>query len=585
MTAPDNPQYRDRLARLEKWRALGIDPYGQRTDDLLPIESARKLHKGVDITPHDGADTARVAGRVMLYKDMGKLIFITLQDWTGQVQIGISKNANADAWPKAKLFELGDIAWFEGKIGHTKTKEVTIWVSAFGMLSKALLPPPDKFHGLRDTELRYRQRYVDLFANPDSMDVFLFRSRMIESTRDFLKARRYIEVETPMMQAIPGGAAARPFITHHNALDINLFMRISPELYLKRLMVGGMERVFEINRNFRNEGIDTTHNPEFTMMEVYQAYSDLAGMMELTESLFVRLARERLQALKENTPKTTDAPATPTTQDSEPGGGRTQDSSKLHLPWGDRILDFTPPFERIAYAALFKEHVGVDMMDNAAVLKTATDRGLNTTGKEHDVIVGELFEHLAEPALEKFDRPVFLHDYPAALCPLTRRKPGDPRIAERFELYIAGMELANAYTELNDPVVQEETFSKQLAGQKEEDSMAVMDEDFINALRYAMPPAGGLGIGIDRLAMVLTNRQSIRDVVLFPLLKPQGAAAVATSPVGRIMITHNGGEPSEDQMKRDVARIESTVARAHEKGRIPLGFLMDKDGTLRLIDI
>jgi lysyl-tRNA synthetase class 2 len=499
MTAPDNPQYRDRAARLAKWTALGIDPFGQRVDGLSPIADARALHKGVDATPHDGGDTAKVAGRITLLRDIGKLIFITIQDWTGRIQIGLAKQSFPDAWPQAKLLELADIAWFEGKVGHTKTGEVTVWATGFGLLTKALLPPPDKFHGLSDTETRYRQRYVDLFANPDSLDVFLFRSRMIDSIREFLKGRKFVEVETPMMQAIAGGAAARPFVTHHNALDIDLFMRISPELYLKRLLVGGIERVFEINRNFRNEGIDTTHNPEFTMMEVYQAYSDLAGMMELTESLFVRLARERLTVIG-------------------------KDAEKLHIQFGERIYDFTPPFERVRYADLFKEHVGVDMADADAVRRVAEGRGIDVAKKEHDVVVGELFEHLAEPALAARDRPVFLYDYPAALCPLTKRKPGDPRIAERFELYVAGMELANAYTELNDPFVQEETFSKQLAGQKEEDSMAKMDDDFLTALRYGMPPAGGLGIGIDRLVMVLTNRQSIRDVVLFPLLKPAAPA-------------------------------------------------------------
>jgi lysyl-tRNA synthetase, class II len=463
------------------------------------------------------------------------------------------------------LLELGDIAWFQGKVGHTKTGEVTVWADGFGLLSKALLPPPDKFHGLHDTERRYRQRYVDLSANPESMDVFLFRSRMIDSIRDFLRGRSFVEVETPMMQAIAGGAAARPFITHHNALGIDLYMRISPELYLKRLMVGGMERVFEINRNFRNEGIDTTHNPEFTMMEVYQAYSDLAGMMELTESLFVRLARERLAGLKD-----------------ESGG-------KLLLTYGKRVLDFTPPFERLSYAAHFKEHVGVDMADKAAVARVAAEHGMEVSLKEHDVIVGELFERLAEPALETRDRPVFLHDYPAALCPLTKRKPGDPAIAERFELYVAGMELANAYTELNDPFVQEATFSKQLAGQKAEDSMAKMDDDFITALRYGMPPAGGLGIGIDRLLMVLTNRESIRDVVLFPLLKPQGEPADNAAKAASKGPKKEGpsfADIDEAQMEKDVARLESDLAKVRAAAPLrPVVFLLDTDGSLKLFDI
>ena len=562
---PENPQYRDRVARLEKWRAAGVEPYGGRVDGLATAAEARGLHKGVDVTPHDGGERAKVAGRIVLYRDIGKLIFLTIQDWTGRIQVGLAKQYFPDKWPQAKLLELGDIAWFEGKVGHTKTGEVTIWADGLGILSKALLPPPDKFHGLHDTETRYRQRYVDLFANPDSMDVFLFRCRMIDSIRDFLKGRRFVEVETPMMQAIAGGAAARPFITHHNALDIDLFLRISPELYLKRLMVGGMERVFEINRNFRNEGIDTTHNPEFTMMEVYQAYSDLAGMMELTESLFVRLARERVAAMN----KPADGP--------------------LHLQFGERILDFTPPFERLSYAAHFKEKVGVEMTDAAAVRRVAAEQGIDAAAKEHDVVVGELFERLAEPALAAHDRPVFVYDYPAALCPLTRRKPGVPGIAERFELYVAGMELANAYTELNDPMVQEETFGKQLAGQKEEDSMAKMDEDFINALRHGMPPAGGLGIGIDRLAMVLTNRVSIRDVVLFPLLKP----AAAEEGVGGAKVTAkapgsgpNFAEVDEEQMEKDVAKFETEMARVKQIAPVrPMMFILNADGSLRIFEV
>jgi lysyl-tRNA synthetase, class II len=557
----DNPQFRDRMSRLEKWRGLGVDPYGRRTDGLMPVGEARQLHKGTEVTPHDGAEAAKVAGRIVLCRDIGKLIFITIQDWTGRIQIGLAKQFFPAQWPQAKLLELGDIAWFEGKVGHTKTGEVTVWASGFGILSKALLPPPDKFHGLHDTERRYRQRYVDLFANPESMDVFLFRSRMMDSIRDFLQARRFVEVETPMMQSIAGGAAARPFITHHNALDIDLYMRISPELYLKRLMVGGMERVFEINRNFRNEGIDTTHNPEFTMMEVYQAYSDLAGMMELTESLFVRLAKERLEGLNKAT------------------GG------PLHLQFGEKILDFTPPFERLSYGAHFKDKVGVDMMDEAAVKRVAQERGIDTSAKEHDVIVGELFEQMAEPALKERNRPVFVYDYPAALCPLTRRKPDNARIAERFELYVAGMELANAYTELNDPAVQEATFSKQLAGLKEEESMAKMDHDFVEALQYGMPPAGGLGIGIDRLAMVLTNRVSIRDVVLFPLLKPmeeEGDKAASKAGGGG----PNFYEVDEEQMEKDVAKIESEMAKVKAIGPVKSRmFILNQDGSLRIFDV
>lgn len=560
MTTPDNPQYNDRVARLKKWQAAGIDPYGQRTDGLVPISAARALHKGADITPHDGADAAKVAGRIVLLRDIGKLIFLTIQDWTGRIQIGLAKQSVPDAdtrWPQAKLLELGDIATFSGKVGHTKTGEVTLWANDFGLLSKALLPPPDKFHGLSDTELRYRQRYVDLFANPDSLDTFLFRSKIIDTVRDFLKGRGYVEVETPLMQSIAGGAAARPFVTHHNALNIDLFLRISPELYLKRLLVGGMERVFDINRNFRNEGIDTTHNPEFTMLECYQAYSDLAGMMELTESLVVRIVKERRALLAGQQ------------MNNEQSAMNNPDA--LHLPFGDRVIDYTPPFNRVPYASLFKEHVGVDMFDTDGVRRIAEARGVHELAhKDHDVIVGELFEQLAEPALRALDRPTFVYDYPAALCPLTKRKTSDPRIAERFELYVVGMELANAYTELNDPFVQEATFSKQLEGQKEEDSMAKMDDDFINALRYGMPPAGGLGIGIDRLVMLMTNKQTIRDVVLFPLLKPTVKSAA---------------DIEEERLERDALRLERDLAKARALDKVPVLFVLEKDGSLRIFDV
>ncbi len=507
----DNPQFKDRLARLEKWRAAGVDPFGRRTDGIMSTRVVRDLH--TPETPHDGGPAARVAGRIVLLRDIGKLIFLTIVDSTGRLQIGVAKQLMAAHWDKVKLLELGDIAWFSGKLGHTKTGEVTLWADDFGLSAKAMLPLPDKFHGLADMELRHRQRYLDLAANPESMEVFVARSRIIQMIREFLHRRDFIEVETPMMQSIAGGAAARPFMTHHNALDIDLFMRISPELYLKRLLVGGMERVFEINRNFRNEGIDTRHNPEFTMMELYQAYSDLSGMMELTESLIADLAADRRRAIM-----------------PQPPG---ESPSAVRLPYGSRMLDFTPPFKRISYNELFERHLGVNMLDEAGVRKAAVSHDVADVDKKAAaVLVGELFERLVEPTLHDMDAPVFVFDYPAGLCPLTRRKPDNPAVAERFELYVAGMELANAYTELNDPFVQHETFSAQLAGLKEEESMAKMDHDFITALAHGMPPAGGLGIGIDRLMMLLLNRTSIRDVVLFPQLKPLPAeqSAAAGSP-------------------------------------------------------
>jgi lysyl-tRNA synthetase class 2 len=316
------------------------------------------------------------------------------------------------------------------------------------------------------------------------------RVAVVRAIRNYLDAQGFLEVETPTLHAIAGGAAARPFVTHHNALDIDLYLRIALELHLKRLLVGGLERVYEIGRVFRNEGIDRRHNPEFTMLELYQAYGDYGSMMDLTEGMIL-------------------------------AGIGALDGQRQRR-YGEQTLDFAPPWPRACYADLFREHVGIPIdADDTLLAETAGERGLEVTGKHRDVLVHELFEHSVEPALAKSERPVFVHDYPAALCPLTKRQRGNPAVAERFELYVAGMEVANAYTELNDPVMQEATFRQQLAGLKEEDSMARMDEDFVRALRHAMPPAGGLGVGIDRLVMLLTDTPNIRDVILFPLLRPE----------------------------------------------------------------
>jgi lysyl-tRNA synthetase class 2 len=339
---------------------------------------------------------------------------------------------------------------------------------------------------MEDMEFRLRHRYLDLIYNPEVLDRTLKRIKIIRTIRSHLDALGYCEVETPTLHAIAGGAAARPFITHHNALDIDLYLRIALELHLKRLLVGGIEKVYEIGRVFRNEGIDARHNPEFTMMELYQAYGDYRTMMDLIEGLIVAC----VDAL---------------------GGGRS-------LSYGHNTIDFTPPWQRASYADLFREHAGVAMDDSAAVCQAAEQGGFPTAGKHPDVVVHHLFEEKVE---DKLVGPVFVYDYPASLCPLTKRKRDSAAIAERFELYVQGMELANAYTELNDPVTQETTFRTQLAGLPADDSMAKMDEDFVRALKHGMPPAGGLGIGIDRLTMLLTNTQTIRDVILFPLLRPE----------------------------------------------------------------
>ncbi|MFC1738246.1 lysine--tRNA ligase [Planctomycetota bacterium] len=469
-------QRRQKLARLKE---LGIDPYGGRYDDTEAAGDVKQR-----FTEDDKTQRARCAGRITLLRDIGKLIFITLRDWSGTIQLGLSKKMLGEQWKVAKLIEPGDIIGAEGQLGKTKTGEITIWADNITVLAKCLCQPPEKFHGLADVDQRYRQRYIDLWANSDQMERFIKRSAVISTIRDFLKDRDFLEVETPMMQSIVGGAAAKPFITHHNSLDMDLFLRISPELFLKRLLVGGMEKVFEINRNFRNEGLSRQHNPEFTMLELYQAYADYNVMMDLTEEL-ISLCVEKY-------------------------------CDSMQIEFGDMKIDYSQPWRRVKYSELLKEYSGCDISDIRTLRQKAKKLELDEARMDDIVVVDKVFEATVEDNLVN---PTFVIDYPAKLCPLTKPGKDDPQYAERFELYIAKMELANAYTELNDPAVQEENFRIQLRGQ--EDTMATMDEDFITALKYAMPPAGGLGIGIDRLIMVLTGARSIRDVVLFPLLKPR----------------------------------------------------------------
>ena len=473
-----------RLEKLRRIEAMGLDPWGGRFDDHRAIAEVRALPlpEGEEKGPR-----VRVAGRIVLRRGQGKVAFLQLRDWTDQIQVMIGKNQVGEAgWALAQELDLGDLLGVDGHLGLTRTGEITVFADGLTFLGKSLLPPPEKWHGLTDVEQRSRQRYVDLFSNPESMQTFLGRTKILAAFRRVLAGRGFVEVEGPTMQAIAGGAAARPFVTHHNALDIDLFLRIALELHLKRLLVGGMERVFEIGRVFRNEGISRRHNPEFTMLEAYQAYSDYRGMMDLTEALICG----SIEALDGN----------------------------YQRPWGESVVDFTPPWPRRTYADLFREHAGLDPADEAAVRSKAEELGLNPAGKDRDVVVSEIFEEVVE---DRLVGPVFVVDYPAAICPLTKRKAGDPAVAERFELYVHGMELANAYTELNDPLLQESLFRTQLAGQRAEDSMATMDDDFVRALKHAMPPAGGLGVGMDRLCMLLLNKASIRDVILFPLLRPE----------------------------------------------------------------
>jgi lysyl-tRNA synthetase class 2 len=471
-----------RAEKFQRIERLGLDPWGGRFDGHQPIGTIKALP--ADAEPRS---KVRAAGRILQRRGQGKVYFIDIWDWTGKVQVMLGqKQVGETGWALAQELDLGDLVGVAGEFGKTKMGEPTIFASELHYLGKSLAPHPDKWGGMEDMEFRLRHRYLDLIYNPEVLERTLKRIKIIRTMRSHLDALGFCEVETPTLHAIAGGAAARPFITHHNTLDIDLYLRIALELHLKRLLVGGIEKVYEIGRVFRNEGIDARHNPEFTMMELYQAYGDYGTMMDLTEGLIVAC----VDAL---------------------GGGRS-------LPYGEQTIDFTPPWQRATYADLFHQHVGVAMHDTEAVCRAAESTGFSTSGKHPDVVVHHMFEEKVE---DKLAGPVFVHDYPASLCPLTKRKRGNPAIAERFELYVQGMELANAYTELNDPVTQEATFRMQLAGLPEEDSMAKMDEDFVRALKHGMPPAGGLGIGVDRLTMLLTNTQTIRDVILFPLLRPE----------------------------------------------------------------
>ncbi len=506
-------------ARREKMKRLvemGVDPWGGRFDDRILIGDIRarageivyRTEEGTDVPLPDfesvdddfnfrqwkadqgkGAmvgPQVRAAGRIVLHRDKGKLHFVDIRDMTGDVQLMIGKKQVGDDWAVVEQLDLGDIVGVDGMLGRSNTGELSIFAERVHFLTKSIETPPDKHGGLQDAELRQRQRYLDLIHTEGMLPRFLDRTKIVRSIRETLNTQGFVEVEGPTLHSIAGGAAARPFSTHHNALDIDLTLRIALELHLKRLMVGGIERVYEMGRVYRNEGIDQSHNPEFTMLEVYQAYGDYRSMMDLTEKCIC----DAIEATGQS----------------------------FQLQWGGETVDFTPPFERKTYDELFQEHAGVDGSSESEITKLAASLGIETEGRHPDVVKNDVFEAKVEDALVG---PIFVMDYPSSICPLTKRKRDNPAIAERFELFVRGMEVANAYTELNDPDLQEELFCTQLAGQNEEDSMAKMDTDFIRALRYGMPPAGGLGIGIDRLVMLLTNTQSIRDVILFPLLRPE----------------------------------------------------------------
>jgi lysyl-tRNA synthetase class 2 len=526
-TAPDVHQLEaQRRANRDEVAKLGFAPYGQRIDSIIPQSDARLKYDAEANTEYnanskqpayaDRRPIVTIAGRVVLSRDNGKLIWMNLRDATGVMQIAVSqKDCDERGFKLAKLTDLSDIIVATGRLMETKSGEKTVWCTTLEPGSKSLVPPPEKYAGLTDVEIRYRQRYVDLWANPETMDIFRLRSAIVREARRVLESRGYLEVETPMLQSLAGGAAARPFITKMNALDMNLYMRIAPELYLKRLLVGGMPKVFEINRNFRNEGLDKQHNPEFTMLEAYHAFGDVETVMELTESL-IRACATMVHAA------THGAGAAP---------AAASPSTDVVLPFGDLSINYSKPFARRTYASLFEEAWGFPMSDTAAARETLTklrskDLAPQIAAMDPMLVINELFEDKERGGEARLDHsvPTFITDYPAAISPLTRPKRDNPLLADRADLFIAGMEIAPHYTELNDPDIQEAKFKEQLKGldsdkTAEEQTYRTMDHDFLRALKVGMPPAGGMGLGIDRLAMILTNQRTIRDVVLFPLMR------------------------------------------------------------------
>ena len=499
----EEQQIQQRHVNFEALKALGVDQYPHsfaRTHnvDALVREFGDRSGEQLDAEP----TTVTTAGRVLGIRAFGKANFLVLSDGLATIQVYVRADALSERDFKLyKLLDFGDQIGVTGRVFRTKTNELTIWASALTFLAKCFVPLPEKWHGLTDIETRYRQRYLDLIVNPDSRRVFQVRNRVLRALRTFFDERGFLEVETPMMQAIAGGALARPFTTHHNALNMPLYMRVAPELYLKRLTVGGMERVYEINRNFRNEGISTQHNPEFTMLEFYQAYAEYQELMRLTEELLAYVAQQSV--------------------------GTTQ------VQFGGHTISLEPPYRRLsmreAAAQAAGEKLGVDVSPvelrraetAAAIAAKLGVPVMKDAGPGR--ITADIFEHLWEDSLIQ---PTFVYDFPTEVSPLSKQRKDDPDTVERFELYVGGFELANAFSELTDPVEQRRRFEAQLAERTKGDQEAhAMDEDYIRALEYGLPPTGGEGIGIDRLVMVLTNSPSIRDVILFPLMRAKKQAA------------------------------------------------------------
>ncbi len=492
MPDPESQLIKSRLEKLERLRARGIDPYPHRFERTHTTAQALSLFQAAEERQGEGARTGpvSVAGRIVAFRGMGKVTFADLLDGAGRLQVAFRFNLLPDAYDMLKELDLGDWLGVTGPVFRTRTGEVTVEAQSFTLLSKSLRPLPEKWHGLADVELRYRQRYLDLIANPDARRVAVMRSRMVSAIRRFMDSRGFIEVETPVLVPVAAGAMARPFITHHNALDRDLYLRIATELYLKRLIVGGLEKVYELGKVFRNEGVDFYHNPEFTTMESYEAYADYNDVMRMVEDLVCTVAQEVV-------------------------GTRV-------IEFEGQRIDLTPPWPRLSLREEIYKRSGIDFLDHPDIesLKTA----MRAIGVEvgQQVSWGGLLDKLISTRVEpELVQPAFLVDYPVEMSPLAKKKRDEPRLVERFEGFIAGMEICNAFTELNDPIDQRRRFEEQesLRARFQEEDMDRLDEDFLVAVEHGMPPTGGLGVGIDRLAMLLSGHRSIREVVLFPQLR------------------------------------------------------------------
>ena len=561
---------REKLAALQ---AAGQDPFQQTHFDCTATSAQIKAH----FDEMEG-QSVRVAGRLMSKRGMGKVSFCDLQDRDGRIQLYARQDEMDEAvYKQFKKYDIGDIVGVDGEVFRTQRGEMSVRAKSITLLSKSLLPLPEKFHGLQDRELRYRQRYVDLIVNPDVKRNFVIRSQFIKHVRDFLDGRGYMEVETPVLNTISGGATARPFITHHNTLDIDMYMRIATELPLKRLIVGGLDRVYEIGRIFRNEGMDPKHNPEFTSVELYQAYADFNDMMDLFEELLSSAAQKIL--------------------------------GTYQVEWQGEQIDLTPGWPRMTMAEAVRQHVGIDFMSidsDEAAWAAARAAGVELPEGKDATWGNALYECFDQKVEEKLVQPTFITMHPVDVSPLAKRSPKDPRLTERFELFICRSEMGNAFSELNDPIDQRQRFQKEVEARAKGDSEAgMMDEDYITALEYGLPPTGGLGIGIDRCVMLLTNSDTIREVILFPTMKPlasdnaakaekpapASSQAAASAPAEKIDFSNVKIEPLFEEMvdfeifsKSDFRAVKIKECTAVPKSKKLLKFVLDDgSGTDRVI--